>query len=134
MALAELEGGWEIWLQFAVEAGAIDAEEQRALAHRCSRALGELAALQAPYQIANDPALRFMALLQSALASGRAHVADRLGGAPVAAELWGWRRQPKNERGSLMEPALAGWRAVTFIWIQRHATNWHSRERESAGF
>ena len=68
-ALAELQSGWEIWLEFALEAGAIGRKEQVELARRGSQALGELAALQAPYQ-ASDPALRFMALLQSALASG----------------------------------------------------------------
>ena len=43
-ALAELQSGWEIWLQFALEAGAIGSEEQPELADRCSRALAELAA------------------------------------------------------------------------------------------
>jgi hypothetical protein len=64
-ALAELQSGWEIWLEFALEAGAIGTEEQAELADRCSRALAELAALQAPYQVASDPALRFVALLQA---------------------------------------------------------------------
>jgi hypothetical protein len=91
-ALAELQSGWEIWLRFALEAGAIGSEEQAELAHRMSRALDELAAQQAPYQVVNDPALRFVALLKAALGGGRAHVADRLGGAPEAAQLWGWRR------------------------------------------
>jgi hypothetical protein len=84
-ALAELQSGWEIWLQFAFEAGAIGSEEQVELAHRMSRALDELAAQQARNQVANGPALRFVALLKAALAGGRAHVADRLGGAPEAA-------------------------------------------------
>lgn len=35
-ALAELQSGWEIWLQFALEAGAIGSEEQADLADRCA--------------------------------------------------------------------------------------------------
>jgi hypothetical protein len=97
-ALAELQSGWEIWLQFALEAGGIGNGEQVELARRMSSALDELAARQAPYQVAGDPALRFVALLQSALASGQAHVADRLGGVPKAASHWGWRRKPTGRK------------------------------------
>jgi hypothetical protein len=49
--LAELETGWEIWLQFASEAGAIGEQERFELASRCSRALAELVTLQLPFQI-----------------------------------------------------------------------------------
>jgi hypothetical protein len=41
------------------------------------RALGELAGWYAQHQAARDPAVRFVALLQAALAGGKAHVADR---------------------------------------------------------
>ena len=40
----------------------------------------------------SDSALRFVSLLQVALATGQAHIADRSGGAPDAPERWGWRR------------------------------------------
>ena len=42
----------------------------------------ELAAMQAKYQVGNDPALRFVGLLQAALSCGRAHVADPRGKPP----------------------------------------------------
>jgi hypothetical protein len=115
-ALAELRSAWEIWLQFAFEAGAIGSEEQVKLANRGSRGLEELAALQAPYQVANDPALRFIALLQSALASGRAHVAARLGGEPARALLWGWRRQ-RTGRKWIACGAGIGWLAGSDLYL-----------------
>lgn len=56
---------------------------------RCRRALAEVVSRQAHYQ-SSDPALRFVQLLQSALAGGQAYVANRKGGAPDEAPQWGW--------------------------------------------
>jgi hypothetical protein len=92
-ALAELQTGWEIFLQFALEAAAIGKKEKAELEERSQRAFAQLCALQAKYQEASDPALRFVALLQAALACGRAHVADRRGSTPQEAEFWGWHRK-----------------------------------------
>ena len=119
-ALAELQSGWEIWLQFALEAGAIDTGEQADLAHRCSEALGELARLQAAWQTGNDPALRFVALLRSALSSGRAHVAARLGGAPEAASLWGWKHQTDG-RGWKPCGSCIGWVSGSELYLDSAA-------------
>ena len=129
-ALAELQSGWEIWLQFALEAGGIGSGEQVELAHRMSRALGELAARQAPYQIANDPALRFVALLQSALASGQAHVADRLGGVPKAASLWGWKRKPTGRKW-IACGACIGWIAGSDLYLDSSAS--YQAAQQAAG-
>jgi hypothetical protein len=92
-AMAELQSAWELWLQFALEAGAIREEEHAGLVLRCSEAMAELAAIQAPYQLASDPARQFLALLHSALASGHAHIADREGCVPETPSLWGWTRK-----------------------------------------
>ena len=129
-ALAELQSGWEIWLQFALEAGGIGGGEQVELAHRMSRALGELAARQAPYQVANDPALRFVALLQSALASGQAHVADRLGGVPKAASLWGWKRKPTGRKW-IACGACIGWIAGSDLYLDSSAS--YQAAQQAAG-
>jgi hypothetical protein len=120
-ALAELQTGWEIWLQFAFEAGAIGTEEQADLAHRCTQALRELAALQAPYQAANDVALRFVALLQAALAGGSAHVADRLGKVPEAALRWGWRSKAKGGRWTPCGVCI-GWVAGSDLYLDSPAS------------
>ena len=92
-ALAELQSGFELWLEFALEAGAICTAERTELEQRCERAFQELAVLQTRYHQASDPALRFVGLLNAALACGHAHVADRQGAAPESPESWGWRRE-----------------------------------------
>ena len=106
--VAELQSGWEMWLQFAVEAGSVDEAEQADLKCRCEGALGELVALQTQYHQASDPALRFMTLLRTALASDRAHVADRRGRAPEYPEGWGWRRKRTGQRW-IPQGACIGW-------------------------
>jgi hypothetical protein len=115
-ALAELQSGWEIWLEFAHDAGGIDTEQQIELVNRGGKALEELAALQAPWQAANDPVLRFVALLQAALATGHAHVADGRGGAPDAASLWGWRRKPEGRKW-IACGACIGWVAGSDLYL-----------------
>jgi hypothetical protein len=91
--LAELQAGWEIFLEFAQEAGAINKVESKELAARSERALNQLAVLQCGYRKGSDPASQFVNLLGVGLACGRAHVADRTGGAPRDAAVWGWRRK-----------------------------------------
>jgi hypothetical protein len=82
-AVAELRAGWEIFLQFALEAGAIEKGKQQELSERGKRALDELARVQSAYQHTGDPAVQFVAMLRRALTEGRAHVADRQGEAPA---------------------------------------------------
>jgi hypothetical protein len=115
-ALADLQSGWEIWLQFALEAGAIGKQEEAELAQRCSKALGELARRQASYQMASDPARRFIALLQAAMAGGCAHIADRLGQAPEEASQWGWRPKAIG-RGWIPCGARIGWVAGNDLYL-----------------
>jgi hypothetical protein len=70
-------------------------------------ALGEIAALQATYQAAVEPTGRFLQMLSSAIAAGRAHLAGPDGGEPECAVAWGWQetrsewgveRRPRGER------------------------------------
>ena len=90
-ALAELRGGWEIYLEFARDCGAIAKAEATELERRGMSAFEELSRRQAQYQQDRDPAWRFLALLRAALVSGHAHVANRHGRIPVTPSLWGWR-------------------------------------------
>ena len=107
-ALAELQGGWEMFLQFALEVGALSGAEKKQLERRCERALAELGNVQAKYQAGSDPALRFLALVQAALAGGQAHVADRQGKVPAEAAAWGW--QPERPgRGWKPQGTRIGW-------------------------
>ena len=107
-ALAELQAGGEILLQFAVEVGAIDRGEQMDLEERSRQALGELSVLQAKYQEVSDPAWRFMALLRAALLCGRAHVANRQGSAPDEPAQCGWKCK-QNGRRWVPQGTRIGW-------------------------
>ena len=107
-ALAELQSGFELWLEFAIETGAIDTAERTELEQRCGRALQELAVLQTRYHQASDPALRFVGLVKATLACGRAHVANRRGTVPEFPEPWGWRRNPTGE-GWIPQGSRIGW-------------------------
>jgi hypothetical protein len=91
--LANLQAGFELLLEFAVDSGALDGGERDCLAKRCWDALGEAAAAQSQHQQETEPTALFLATLRSGLSSGRAHLAARDGGAPDRApESCGWRR------------------------------------------
>jgi hypothetical protein len=120
-ALAELQTGWEIFLRFAFETGAIGKREKVELEARSQRALAQLRALQAKYQEASDPASRFVALLRAALACGGAHVADRRGSAPQEAELWGWQLKP-TDRGWAPLGTRIGWVAESDLFLEPTAS------------
>jgi hypothetical protein len=116
-ALAELQSGWEIWLEFACEIGAIDKAERAQLEQRNKGALQELAELQIQYHHASDPARRFVALLRAALVGGRAHVADRQGGPPELPGIWGWRPKPHG-RGWVPQGTRIGWVARSDLFLE----------------
>jgi hypothetical protein len=115
-ALAELQTGWEMFLQFVREVGVIGPAESEDLKTRCERALARTAAVQAKYQMGSDPALRFVALLRAALSCGRAHVADPRGKPPREATLWGWQ-QKQNGRGWIAQGTRIGWIAGNDLYL-----------------
>lgn len=93
-ALADLYMGFQLATQFAVEATgeeAITKAEATAENEKCRLALIECGKQQQPHQGSADPAQRFIALLSSALASGKAHLANPKGKAPSDPAAWGWR-------------------------------------------
>jgi len=116
-AVADLRAGWEIFLDFAFEAGAISRLEQAELKDRWERALDELAAVQTRYHQVSDPALRFISLLQAALLSGRAHMSDRLGKTPKSPSSWGWRRS-QSGRGWAAQGTRIGWVAEADAFLE----------------
>ncbi len=92
--VANLQAAFELFLEFSVAAGAIDSVERDSLTGRCWETLREAAASQAKHQAATEPTGRFLTLLRSQLASGRAHLAARTGGEPERAPAsCGWRRE-----------------------------------------
>ena len=106
--VANLQAAFELYLDFSVHAGAIEATERVRLAGRCWEALSEAAAAQAKHQAATEPTARFLAVLRSLLASGRTHLAGRDGGEPDGISgACGWRRDGAGSCGPLGE--RVGW-------------------------
>jgi hypothetical protein len=114
--LAELQAGWEIWLQYAVEIGAITHAEEQKLKQKAVSALTEIASIQSQYHQASDPAFRFLALLRAALASGHAHIADRLGRAPMSPALCGWHKPQR--RAWIPKGMRIGWVAKDDLYLE----------------
>lgn len=94
--VAELLAGFEFFLEFARAAVAITDPEQTELRNRCWAALTEVADVQAGHVQAGEPTGTFLRLLRAAVATGKAHVANRQG------------REPEEEVASAL-----GWRLVT---------------------
>lgn len=100
---AALLSAWDLFLRFAEESRAIDAQEAAALAARADAAIREVANLQSDHQTAADPVDNFRRLIASAVASGRAHLASETNGAPENAQAWVWQgdglhKQPRGDR------------------------------------
>lgn len=91
--LANLGAALGLFLDFARRSGALNDTEQERLWSRVWAALSEASYLQGQHQTGSEPAQRFLDLLGSVLASGRAHLAAPGGGRPSGEEPWGWRAQ-----------------------------------------
>lgn len=91
--VANLAYGWQQWLAFAADTGAITDDERASLWRRVWDALGQLAGEQAGHQRAEEPTRRFLDLVSTVIASGEAHIARTDGCEPPDAESWGWRMQ-----------------------------------------
>ncbi|WP_288433036.1 hypothetical protein [uncultured Deinococcus sp.] len=95
-AAAELAYGWEVFLSFAVEVGALEEVGALALWERVTVALSDTAQGQGAYLADADPVARALAVLSGLLAQGRVYLEDLRGGPPLpdVAALCGWQRKP----------------------------------------
>lgn len=92
--VAALVAALEIFLSFVADATGeecLTGRERDELLGDWRAALMATAAAQAAVHEEVDPVRLYLEALISAISSGRAHVADRQGGAPPEAEAWGWR-------------------------------------------
>jgi hypothetical protein len=115
--VANLQAAFELYLDFSVRVGAIDPPERVSLAGRCWEALSEAAAAQAKHQAATEPTARFLSVLRSLLASGKAHFAGRDGGVPdKEPRACGWR----CNGGSTWLPDgdCVGWTVADEIYLE----------------
>jgi len=68
-----------------------------------------------------DPALRFLALLQGALACGRAHVANRRGTVPDESAVWSWHRSSMGRPWVPLGTRI-GWVAGSDLFLEPTAS------------
>jgi hypothetical protein len=76
---AQLTAAWSIFIAFLGEVGAIEAGQAARLRARVGAALEEAANAQAQFSANAEPTDAFIRLLTSAIAAGRAHLADAHG-------------------------------------------------------
>ena len=91
--VANLLAGWKIFLEFAVDVRVMNADEAAQLFEAIRVALNSAGQSQVAGQSSEETAERFIALLRSAISSGRCHVADAEGQPPRNAGAWGWHRR-----------------------------------------
>ncbi len=84
--------GMQYFVKYANDVGAITEIEAKELLDRCWDALGQAGGKQIVFQSAMEPTQRFLELISSALSSGRAHLANRKGEAPLTPYSYGWRK------------------------------------------
>ncbi len=89
--ITDLYAGLDVFRRFAVECKAVTSERANKLRRRAWAALTKVAAAQASHQAACEPTETYINLLNAALASGQAHIADRDGRAPHNCQAFGWR-------------------------------------------
>jgi len=115
--VANLQAGFELYMEFCVESGAVDRVERDHLLNRCWAALSLAAATQAKHQMATEPATRFVGLIRSLLTSGRVHLEARGGGEPnQSPESCGWRRDGSSGWVPLGE--CIGWVVEDDVYLE----------------
>jgi hypothetical protein len=97
--VASITLGFEQFLEFAKDIGAIDEVQRQQLISKNWSALLASTALQNEHQITEDPASRFLELLQSALTTGRVYLSDSINGLrPEDSTFWGWPNHADDQR------------------------------------
>jgi hypothetical protein len=114
--VANLQAAFELFLDFAVFAGALEGTERVRLAARSWEALSQAAAAQAKHQTATEPTARYLAVVRSLLSSGRAHLCGINGSEPDHEPgACGWRREPAGNWVRLGE--CIGWVAAEHLYL-----------------
>jgi hypothetical protein len=103
--VADLFFGWEMFIRFAQESGAVTQTEAKVQIERGWVSLCEAGATQAKQQASQEPTRRFIELISSAISSGTAYLADMSGDAPQHPESSGWRYVKRWDGGGLVSVA-----------------------------
>lgn len=132
---ADLGVGLELFLEFALEAGALSPEQRDDLWREGWDALVGLSARQADYQTDEEPAQKFLRLFSSALSTGTLHLCSMTGGQPLNARRWGWKEISLGDKVELRAGGdQVGWvdganvylePDAAYTAVQRFATDGH---------
>jgi hypothetical protein len=114
-------------LEFAESKGAISASERERLQTECWSALIKAANAQVIHQRNSNPALQFVQLIASGLATGRIHLHSMAGREPEDAKNLGWRSEIIRH-GQLSDDVLRpqgthiGWLHGDLVYLDPEAT------------
>ncbi len=141
--VAHLAYGWQTWLAFAGEIGAITEAERAGLWSRVWNALDTMAAQQREHQQTEEPTRRFLTLLTAAIGAWDAHLADVEGQAPEPPEAFGWQVIYTNTRdqggveddGRTMRPQgkRVGWVEGDHLYLDLHTAHAVAQRMAAAG-
>jgi hypothetical protein len=91
--------GWSLFLDFAQEVGVLSPREKDDWIKKGINAIRKATSLHTQDQDATDPAIRFLEILRSALATNKAHLVSSTGSAPLNPEKWGWHFHDPGDEG-----------------------------------
>jgi hypothetical protein len=112
--MAQLMAAWGVWLDFAVEVGAVTEEAAAEIADRVWKTLLDLGSEQSALQEESNPVAKFRDLILAALQGGRVHLrsmANEMDVPPPNATSWGWveRTTDRGEVITITNGQHIGW-------------------------
>jgi hypothetical protein len=119
--IANLGVGLRYFLDYAYESGALSEAQTEKFWNEGWATLCEAGKAQVYVRAENNPALRFITLLNSAISAGRAHLANEKGGPPETPEAFGWRSTDWN--GPRPQGDRVGWVKDGEIYIDPEVAN-----------
>lgn len=125
-AAAALAVGFGTLLSYAVGTGALDEARARRLLGQAEGGIVEAAKAHVEATSGGDPATRFVEVLRSLFAAGRAHVRDKKTGEhPPGHEELGWEDETDEKTGSMYRPKrsaeFVGWADGEHVYLDREA-------------
>ena len=125
-AIAALAVGFGTLLSYAVNIGALDEERARRLLTHAEQGLIEAAKAHVEATSGGDPATRFVEVLRSLFASGKAYVRDReTGKEPAGWEELGWEDETDDKAADMYRPRrgaeFVGWADREHLYLDKEA-------------
>lgn len=99
--IASLTIGFDFFLEYAKSAHVLDEKTAEEIRKDFMQTMSEVLEAQNEYQESEEPATRFISLLQAAISSGHAYLAD------------------EKEGGIPEEPYMFGWKKVGYDWVSQ---------------